>query len=303
MGTEAGFIFEIQRFALHDGPGIRTVIFLKGCSLRCAWCSNPESYVPAPQLIFDSGKCSNCRLCIPTCREEVLTWNEEKLQVNFASCTACGDCIRVCVPDALRISGYKALAGEIIEDIQRDKPYFDQSGGGVTLSGGEALLQADFCGELLQLVKEEKIHTCVQTAGFVVWSQIEKILPFTDLFLFDFKLSTDDDHKRFTGRSNQLILDNLSKLDAYGAQIILRCPIIPGINDTEDHFQHIVEISNQYQNIKGVEVMPYHNWGIQKFNQIGLTSSENLPNQNAFDKKQEWEDFLRARGCQKLQRN
>jgi len=297
-----GTVFEIQKFALHDGPGIRTVVFLKGCTLRCDWCSNPESYTKMPQLLFDKNKCNDCFDCIPKCGVDALSEKEGKLIVDFNSCTNCGDCTTVCLPDALKIVGRQSDAHAIIVEVIKDRAYFDRTGGGLTLSGGEALMQIDFSTELLKLSKIEKLHTCVETAGFVPKKSFESVLPYVDLFLFDFKLNDAEKHRKYTGSSNEKILENLKFLCSENIPIILRCPIIPEVNDHISHFKSITKWAMTHDNIQSVEVLPYHNWGSHKNEQLGMTIPKIKSPSIAAEKADDWVETLIALGCSKAKR-
>lgn len=263
-----GTVFQIQRFSLHDGPGIRTTVFLKGCPLRCIWCHNPESLLPAPQLKYTKAHCICCRACAD-CKNRVHSFTDMH-HVDFKRCAQYGHCVSVCPANALSIIGRTYTAEQVIETVLRDKPYYLQSGGGLTVSGGEPLMQPEFAIRLLRLAKLANIHTCVDTSGYASWQVFQKIVPLTDLFLYDYKLSEEQAHLTYTGVSNTLILENLDRLYKSGAAIMIRCPIVPGINDTETHFEHIRELRRSYPRLAGIEIMPYHNIGAQKWQEIGL---------------------------------
>lgn len=226
-----GVIFDIQRFCVDDGPGIRTTVFLKGCPLDCIWCHNPESKSSRPQHYVDGSK----------------------------------------------LVGFQSSVDEIISIVLRDKAYYEESGGGLTLSGGEPLMQPNFAFELLETAKRVNIHTCVETCGFIDQSVMEKVLPVADLFLFDIK-ATRTTHKQFTGVENTLILSNLYYLHDRDAKIIMRCPIIPTINDTEEHFKYIASLSKSLPNLLAIEIMPYHNMGVAKAEKLGIKDSFCLEN-------------------------
>lgn len=233
-----GKIFNIQRFCINDGPGIRTTIFMKGCPLRCIWCHNPESQSPDSEIMFFSDKCTNCGSCQNT---------EIK---NF-----------VCPNNAKEICGSDLCADSVVEQVLKDSIFYKTSGGGVTLSGGEPLFQHEFCLELLQKLKKNNLHTAVETCGFASEDSIKSIAGFTDLFLFDYKETDPKKHKEFTGANNDVILKNLSVLDKLEKKIILRCPIVKGCNDRPDHFDGIAKIANKYKSITQIEIEPYHPLG------------------------------------------
>lgn len=293
-------IFDIQTFSLHDGPGIRTTVFLKGCPLRCLWCCNPEGFEAGPTLSYQDSKCLGCLACVEVCPTDALTADEAKLEVQHHLCNGCGACLEVCPSGALKLFGYERTAREIIDRIKRDKKYFDKSGGGLTLSGGEVMKQSVYALEILKLAKQENIHTCIETSGYAQQEEFKQLLPYVDIFLFDYKISDPEDHLKFTGVSNELILDNLKFLSVSGCQIILRVPLIPGINDTDQHFRTISDISKRYSGIQGVEVLPYHNWGEHKFKDVGLKKPDIQAKSVSASLAGEWLEKLRAMDCKNV---
>ena len=264
-----GIIFDIQKFALHDGPGIRTVLFLKGCPFKCVWCCNPESIAPDPQLAFDETKCNKCFKCIEHCPAKALKAEDGDLTVAFDLCTACGKCIVECPKNALKIYGYETDSDTLVTEVMKDVDYYRNSGGGVTLSGGDPLFQFDFAFEILTKAKEKGLNTCVESEGFAEKGLFLKILPLVDNFYFDYKITDPFDHERYTGVSNKIVLDNLAVLGEHQAHITLRCVLVPGINDNDEHFRSIAALSNKYPSIRGVEIMAYHDFGSGKYKQIG----------------------------------
>jgi len=265
-----GQVFDIQHFALHDGPGIRTTVFLKGCSLRCAWCCNPESQLEKPQLSFRAGKCTNCLHCVGFCKDGALINRNGKLEVNYNKCTTCGLCIDECPEDALRIIGWEASAEDVIAEVVKDMSYYQNSGGGLTVSGGEPLGQAEFLVAILRLAKGRGIHTCIETSGLASLHKLKLVIPHVDLFLFDYKITDAADFKTYVKANQNTILKNLDFLSRNHSDIILRCPLIPGINDNDVHFQAIADLSNRYRSIQKVEIMAYHNWGSHKYSETGM---------------------------------
>lgn len=233
-----GTIINIQRFCINDGPGIRTTVFLKGCPLKCVWCHNPESQASACELMFYKEKCTGCGSC--------KTINEK----NF-----------VCQSGAKEICGKSVTADYVISEALRDKVFYDNSDGGLTLSGGDPLYQPEFSLEILKKAKKNSLHTAIETCGFSKTEVIKKISEYTDLFLFDYKETNSAKHKEFTGVSNFVILENLSLLNKLKKPVILRCPIIKGLNDREEHFNGIAETANKYENILHIEIEPYHPLG------------------------------------------
>lgn len=293
-------IFDIQTFSLHDGPGIRTTVFLKACPLRCQWCSNPEGLELKANLSYQEKKCTHCLICTTKCPTGALSSKNGNLVVQHELCNACGLCIDSCPTQALKLYGYESDAQKIINRVKKDKLYFDNSGGGITLSGGEVMMQPKFTLQLLELAKDAGIHTCIETSGYGKQEDYEKVLPFVDLFLFDYKLTDPEEHKKYSGKSNQLILENLKFLNKKGAKINLRLPLIKGINDNAEHFQAIVDLSNRYENIENVEIMPYHNWGEHKYKEIGLKTPDIKIGSATEKDKEQWETTLLEMGCKKL---
>ncbi len=263
-------IFDIQRFSVHDGPGIRTTVFIKGCPIKCLWCHNPESQAPYPQLMFHKEQCIGCGKCVRVCESACHRWEEDGThRILREACTHCGSCVQECV-GALSMCGKKMTPDEVLQVVLRDRCFYENSGGGLTLSGGEPLWSIDFSYELLRLAKEAGLHTALETSGCSKWEDLERIRPFVDLFLYDYKETDSDLHKQFTGVSNHLILDNLKRLNDTGASVILRCPIIPGCNDREDHFQAIGRLADALPCITGVDIEPYHPLGRSKSLDLGM---------------------------------
>lgn len=250
-------IFDIQRNSFVDGPGIRTTVFFKGCNLKCMWCHNPESQSPNIQMMLYKDKCIGCGKCSEICHN------------NLESCDFCGKCELFCPADARKICGKKYAVSEVFDEIKKDKLFYENSGGGVTFSGGECMLQIDFLVEILRKCKQEGIHTAIDTAGFVPWESFERVLPYTDLFLYDMKVFDDEKHKKFVGVSNQLILENLCKLFQKGADIWIRIPIIPGVNDNVCEMERIKDFIKQYHP-KKIELLPYHKMGEHKYDALGM---------------------------------
>ena len=265
-----GMVFNIQKFCLQDGPGIRTTVFLKGCPLHCAWCHNPESHFEKSIVLYDKEKCVACGRCGETCQNRAHVFEIEHT-IDREKCISCGACVEVCGYDALELAGKEMTVDEVILEVLKDRAFYENSGGGLTLSGGEPLLQFDFSYELLRQARLNGINTCVETCGFASTEKIIKIAEVTDFFLYDWKLTDDRLHKEYTGVSNSLILKNLQMIDSLGAKIVLRCPIIPEINDTEQHFEGIARVANSLKNILRVEVEPYHSLGNEKYRKIGLS--------------------------------
>ena len=253
MEQVKGRIINIQRFSIHDGPGIRTTVFLKGCNLRCLWCHNPDSQYPQPQRMFYRHKCVNCGACSRVCEKAML-----------AQCDNCGRCVEVCEHNARELVGREITAEELLAELEKDKAYYETSGGGVTLSGGEPLLQIDFVETVLQMCKEVGIHTAVETAGNVSWQAVSRVLPCVDLFLYDIKAVDNEVHKRCTGVSNDRILENARKLMACCPEkLLFRMPVVPGYNDSQ------VAAAAAFTQGFPLELLPYHRTGIGKYDALG----------------------------------
>ena len=262
-------VFNIQHFSLHDGPGIRTVIFLKGCPLNCAWCHNPESKSSHKELAFYASKCVFCGKCVKACPEGVHVIKDGMHHVDRSKCRACGRCVEACDFTALEILGKDYTISEIMVEIKKDDVYFGEDGG-VTISGGEPFLQSEGLLELVKKCKGAGYSVCIETSGFTAAEKLLRAAEYVDMFLYDYKLTDTEMHKEYVGADNRKILKNLATLNEAGAKIVLRCPIIPLINDCDDHFKGIAELAEAYENIDHVELMPYHSLGISKAKQIGM---------------------------------
>lgn len=294
-----GIVFDISRGSLHDGPGIRTTVFLKGCPLRCKWCHNPESQSFQPQLSYNDGKCMRCGTCAAVCPEEVHEFIGDKHKVDYSRCRLNGKCIHECPTGALSVIGKSIPAHEVMAEVLKDKKFYANSGGGLTVSGGEPTSQLDFLLELLSIAKHEGISTCIETCGYAKREAFEKVLPLADCFLYDYKLTDSKMHSEFTGVPNDLILSNLEYLHGAGAGIILRCPIIPGINDNEAHFRGIAEIMKRFPLIREVQLMAYNNWGNSKNRNIGCFDYFESFNPSEEDKNL-WVRTIKGLGCEKV---
>ena len=262
-------VFDIQRFSVHDGPGIRTTVFLKGCPLNCLWCHNPESKSKYPELMIYEKSCIGCGECLSACPDNLHKFDDKLHTVDRVSCIGCGKCASACVSGAITVCGKEMSVSEVLSEVVRDKSFYDNSGGGVTVSGGEPLMHADFCHALFTLAKGEGISTACETSGFGKWENLERLASVTDIFLFDYKETSPERHREYTGADNSIILGNLARLDSIGAKIVLRCPIIPGLNDREEHFLGIAAVANKYPSIIRVELEPYHSLGKSKADAIG----------------------------------
>jgi len=267
---KTGMIFDLKRYAIHDGPGIRTAVFMKGCSLECWWCHNPEGQLAEAQLIFRENRCNASKACLDVCPREAISW-EGKSITYWEKCDNCGECAEVCYSEAREIIGREITVEQLMAEIERDIPFYDQSGGGVTFSGGEPMQQITFLEEALKACKEMQIHTVVDTCGYSSWENYRAILSLVDLFLYDVKLMDADKHLLYTSAPNKLILDNLIKLSGEKANIIIRVPLIPGINDDEENLERCASFLNSLPSLQGIELMPYHEIGVAKYQALGKT--------------------------------
>lgn len=268
--VESAIVTNIQGYSIHDGPGIRTVVFLKGCSLRCRWCANPENLSFAEQIGFISTLCKNCGRCMKTCRHGAIVPGEGVYRIDRDKCTVCFECLETCYYDALVRYGEKMTSEEVFDKVRRDKMFYDQSGGGVTVSGGEPLCHPGFVRELFESCRNEGINTCVETCGNVPEAAFREVLPLTDLFLFDLKLMNSAEHERQTGHGNEQILDNARIAAAEGKKVLFRQPLIPGINSSEENIAATAAFMRSLGE-KGMDIqlMPYHRMGLSKYAALG----------------------------------
>lgn len=298
-------IFDIQGFSLKDGPGIRTTVFFMGCPLRCRWCHNPESFSLLPRIMFHSNLCVGCMKCVEACKYgahgAVMRNGSLVHVVDNGKCVGCGECLKVCCYDALTLPGREYTPASLLAQVEKDFRYFrlkdadGKSSGGITFSGGEPLLHADFIAEFCALIPD--VHTAIETSGYAEQGEIEKLLDCVDLFLYDFKLADPRKHEEWCGVDNARILENLDFLYGKGKRIILRLPMIQGVNDTKDHFDGIVALLEKYPGIERAEILPYHTFGIGKMEQLGLEADPALPSADATrENVAGWLEELASRG-------
>lgn len=265
-----GLIFDIKRYAIHDGPGIRTTVFFKGCPLRCQWCHNPEGQESTPEIMVRSERCAEeCQDCVSQCPQGAISKDGEVILVDQTKCDFCAKCREVCVYEAVDIIGREVEVRDVIDEIEKDRIFFDESGGGISFSGGEPLMQLDFLGALLVEVKKKEIRITVDTCGYAPFDALDSIRENVDLFLYDIKIMDDKKHKEYTGMSNQIIIENLRKLSEKGSSIAIRIPIIPGVNDDEENIQSIAKFLLLLDNIKHINLLPFHRGGIEKYKRLG----------------------------------
>jgi len=268
--VSTGTVFNIQRYSIHDGPGIRTTVFLKGCPLNCWWCQNPESQLSGQEMIFWEDRCISCGACSTICPSGAIQMKDGIPVTEKEKCILCGKCIEKCPALAREMIGKKLTTEEVIKEIEKDLIFYEESGGGVTFSGGEPLGQSEFLEGLLNGCKDKKIHTAVDTSGYISWGILNKIHPKVDLFLYDLKIMDSKKHKKYTGVSNEIILENLKKLSSVHHNIFVRFPVIPGINDDYQNIKKMGEFLYSLK-IAQVNLLPYHYMGIDKYRRLGRT--------------------------------
>ena len=264
-----GTVFNIQRYSIDDGPGVRSTVFFKGCPLTCLWCSNPESQSPQPEISWRYTSCKQCGKCVETCPEKAISHTDGDVRVAGGLCKRCGKCVDACIHDALNMSGKLMTVDEVFKVVKRDFDYYEASGGGVTASGGEILMQAGFVAELFKRCREEEIGTCADTSGFGEPDAFSRILEFSDIVLFDLKHMDIDEHVRACGQSNGLILDNLELAYRSKAQVIVRVPLIPEYNTSDEVLYAIAGAVKEKANGSPVNIMPYHRYGANKYRMLG----------------------------------
>lgn len=261
-------ISDIKRFAVHDGDGIRTTVFFKGCPLKCRWCHNPEGISRKPQLSYIAKKCIQCGACIDRCPAGAHQFFPEGHVFHRDRCLSCGSCVEECLGQALKLYGREITVDELMPHLLEDADFYESSGGGVTLSGGEPLMQAVFCRELLERLKKENIRTAVDTCGYASRQAVEAVMPYTDLFLYDLKAVDEEVHKRCTGVSNRPILENLRYINSCGKAVEIRIPYVPGMNDGE--IERMGGFLKDLSVVRCVKVLPYHGFAASKYEALGM---------------------------------
>ena len=264
-----GAVFDIERFAIYDGPGIRTTVFFKGCPLRCGWCQNPEGMNPHPEILYYEHLCANCGRCAEVCPNHAHRFAQDRHAFTRERCKACGLCARECAAAALRLAGREVTVGEVMEVVLRDRAFYEKSGGGLTLSGGEPMAQPEFAEALLSAARAEGLHTAVDTSGFAPWESFERIRPLVDLFLYDVKDTDESRHLEYTGVPLAPILDNLRRLNAAGARILIRAVMVPGVNDGPSHVGKLSRLAESLANCAGIDTLQWHNLGLAKWRALG----------------------------------
>jgi pyruvate formate lyase activating enzyme len=284
---QTGIIFDIKRYAIHDGPGIRTTVFFKGCPLTCPWCHNPEGIDRSTRVVYRKSVCIGCLECLEACPEQALSATPDGILTDEKCCQHCGTCVDTCPSGAREQVGNTETVSSLMHLIKKDVPFFDTSGGGVTFSGGEPLMQAEFLLALLEACGQEDIHRAVDTTGYTDLDTLMRVARNTDLFLFDLKFMDTEKHRRYTGVSNEQILENLEALASHGNRIIIRIPLIPGINDDEDNIDGTATYLAHLPQIKKVHILPYHDFQKSKYDKFSM-------NYNAHDVKPPSPDRVEA---------
>ena len=284
-------VFEIKHFAVHDGDGIRTTVFFKGCPLRCLWCHNPEGISTKTQLAYHAHKCISCGECVSVCPAQAhrLTNGMHRFARNL--CTACGKCVDACLGEAVTLYGREMTVEELLPRLLEDREFYENSGGGVTLSGGECLMHTEFCAELLRQLKSRGIHTAIDTCGDVPQATFDAVIPYTDVFLYDLKAINAEVHRRCTGRDNHRILENLRYLDACGCAIEIRIPYVPDYNDGE--IPAMAKFLRDLRHVRKIKLLPYHNYAGSKYAALDMdnTLPARLPTEEALFEAAEWLNF------------
>ena len=269
------FIFNKQKYNMYDGPGVRTLVFFKGCPLRCKWCSNPEGLERKYQIMFKPTTCVSCGSCVPVCPQKIhsISSSGEHIIDRSIDCIGCGQCVEACIPDALKIAGEQVPISELLEYVEQDRAFYDQSGGGVTLGGGEVTSQPEAAINLLQACKQEGLHTAIETCGYTKKETILRFAEYVDLFLFDLKHIEPDRHFELTGVRNEMILENLEELIMKRNHVKVRMPMLKGINDSEAEIRGVIEFLKpfrEFKNFEGIDLLPYHKLGVNKYVQLGM---------------------------------
>ncbi len=265
-----GRITSLQRMSIHDGPGIRTVVFMKGCNMRCKWCHNPETWSSTPQIQHIGEKCIHCHTCASVCPQKAIQIEAEQIVIDHKKCTVCGICTDACPTQALSVVGRTISTDELWKELEKDLPFFRSSGGGVTISGGEPLLQKEFVKEFLKFCREKKIHTAIETNLSTSWETIEELLPCVDLWMCDCKTYSSEKHRYWTGTDNHIVLQNIQRLAEKRIPLLVRTPVIPEVNDTEEEIESICQFLAPYAGNISYELLGFHTLGFPKYDSLGM---------------------------------
>lgn len=262
-----GTVFDIQRFSLHDGPGIRTIVFLKGCPLSCVWCSNPESQGSSPVVMYKQDECLHCGRCAAACKRKAIHLDRKTL-IDRSICTSCGECVNACPSGALVMKGRRMTVQQVVKELKKDATTYRRSGGGITLSGGEPLVQHEFAAQLLHACKAQGWHTAIETTGFGSEEAVDRVIPFVDTVLLDIKHMDLEKHKRFTGAANDVILRNAQRISRI-SETVVRVPVIPGFNYSQEELEAIAKFAKTLRGVRTIHLLPYHTFGENKYALLG----------------------------------
>ncbi|MEW6226981.1 MAG: glycyl-radical enzyme activating protein [Bacillota bacterium] len=273
MRLVTGIIFDVKKYSIHDGPGIRTTVFFKGCPLNCVWCHNPEGQAKTPEVMFWPNRCRGCLACVRSCPRGAIVERGGALETTRDKCNLCGTCAAVCHYEGRVIVGRRATVGEVMDEIEKDVVFYDDSGGGVTFSGGEPLMQPEFLDGLLELCKQREVHTAVDTCGLASAETFLCISPKVDLFLYDLKTIDSEKHRKLTGQPNEVILENLRLLSANHSNVVVRFPLIPGLNDDDETIDGLGKFVSSLGRgcSRRIDILPYHRIGADKYTRLGRT--------------------------------
>ena len=291
-----GYLFDIRRYTIHDGPGIRTTVFFKGCPLSCAWCHNPEGLELKSELVHYQNRCLRCFECMKMCEPEALSVVNDKLSINYTACTVCLKCLQVCNSQALELIGKEMSVHEVMAEVQKDMIFYEQSGGGVTFSGGEPLMQPAFLLALLRECKKKHIHTALDTCGYAPFATIEKLMDYIDLFLYDIKIIDNTKHKDYISKDNKLILENLERLAKLKKNIMVRIPIIPGYNDSIEALKQTAQFIISLGAIKNINLLPYHKAADEKYSRLHKSNLMKKINPPSHEKMESMKKLLEEYG-------
>lgn len=288
-----GTVFDIKKYAIHDGPGIRTTVFFKGCPLHCAWCANPESWDISPEIIYSEISCIKCFSCIKICPVSAINFEKSsnKIKVNKDVCTSCNKCIDECPTKALKLVGKHYSVGELISEIKDDESFYRESKGGITLSGGEPTMQYNFLLKFIKKCKENYLNIVLDTCGYISWSIMEEIIKYVDLVFYDIKIINSFKHKEYTGKSNEIILKNAQRISSLDIPMVIRFPLVPGYNDSEKDIKSLGMFASKLKSVKEIDILPYHRLGESKHVKLrGKYKLEGvqLPNNIMIQKVKKW---------------
>ncbi|MDD8031003.1 MAG: glycyl-radical enzyme activating protein [Acidobacteriota bacterium] len=292
-----GLIFDLKHYAVHDGPGIRLNVFFKGCPLHCLWCHNPEGISFQPELMLMPNRCAHCGDCVRSCRYEALSQNSEGVvSVDRTRCTLCRDCLEACQREAIAMAGQEMSVDEVVNEAEKDRIFFEQSGGGVTLTGGEPLAQPAFAASLMGELKKRSIQVALDTSGYADPEVFLQLAKKADLILFDLKIMDNKKHRKYTGVANDMILDNLKSLDKLGIPVWVRLPLIPGVNDDVENLEAMANFLSGLKLIKMINVLPYHKGGVEKFYRLGRDNEFAVYTPPSEDKVEAVIEFFKNKG-------